>query len=174
VQLRQDNAAASLYNIVGFQTTLTTSAQQDVFRRIPGLKRARFARFGQMHRNTFVNAPRVLRSTLQLYERDDLFLAGQITGVEGYLGNIATGLLAGMNAALIGLGHPPVALPSTTVLGALCRYITHADPRSFQPMKANLGLLDALPSAPRGKRQRGAAYASRSADALAEVILACA
>jgi methylenetetrahydrofolate--tRNA-(uracil-5-)-methyltransferase len=174
VQLRQDNAAASLYNIVGFQTTLTTSAQQDVFRRIPGLKRARFARFGEMHRNTFVNAPRVLRSTLQLYERDDLFLAGQITGVEGYLGNIATGLLAGMNAALIGLGHPPVALPSTTVLGALCRYITHADPRSFQPMKANLGLLDALPSAPRGKRQRGAAYASRSADALAAAIMSCA
>ena len=170
VQLRQDNVAGSLYNIVGFQTTLTVTAQQAVFRKIPGLMRARFARFGQMHRNTFVNAPRVLRPTLQLHKRDTLLLAGQITGVEGYLGNIATGLLAGMNAAQVGLGRPPVVLPSTTILGALCRYITQADSRSFQPMKANLGLLDDLPNAPRGKPQRGAAYASRSADALAALL----
>lgn len=172
VQLRQDDAAASLYNVVGFQTTLTESAQRVVLRRIPGLERARFARFGQMHRNTFVNAPRVLRPTLQVRGRDDLFLAGQITGVEGYLGNIATGQLAGMNVALVAQGHAPLELPSTTVLGALCRYITQAEPGSFQPMKANLGLLDPLPTRLRGKRQRGAACATRSANALAEITFA--
>lgn len=166
VQLRQDNAAASLYNLVGFQTTLTMRAQQNAFRMIPGLERARFVRFGQMHRNTFVNAPRVLRPTLQIRKRDQLLLAGQITGVEGYLGNIATGLLAGLNAALVGQGLPPAELPATTMLGALCRYITHADARRFQPMKANLGLLDALGEPPRGRLDRGAAYALRSLQAL--------
>jgi methylenetetrahydrofolate--tRNA-(uracil-5-)-methyltransferase len=168
VQLRQDNAAATLYNLVGFQTTLTMRAQQDTFRMIPGLERARFIRFGQMHRNTFVNAPRVLRPTLQVRARDQLLLAGQITGVEGYLGNIGTGLLAGMNAALVGQGILPAELPTTTMLGALCRYITQAEARSFQPMKANLGLLDPLIDRPNGRPQRGTAYALRSSQTLAQ------
>jgi methylenetetrahydrofolate--tRNA-(uracil-5-)-methyltransferase len=171
VQLRQDNVAATLYNLVGFQTTLTVRAQQDVFRMIPGLERARFVRFGQMHRNTFVNAPRVLRPTLQLRGREELLLAGQITGVEGYLGNIATGLLAGVNAALLAQGLSPMELPATTMLGALCRYITQADPRDFQPMKGNLGLLDPLPEPLRGRCQRRTAYALRASEALREYIV---
>jgi methylenetetrahydrofolate--tRNA-(uracil-5-)-methyltransferase len=172
VQLRQDNAAGSLYNIVGFQTTLKVDAQRRVFRMIPGLQQARFARFGQMHRNTFVNAPRILLPTLQVRGHEHLFLAGQITGVEGYLGNIATGALAGMNAALVGLCCRPLELPATTVLGALCRYVTQADAAAFQPMKANLGLLDPLPTTPKGRPQRGLAYGSRSALALEEALRA--
>ncbi len=170
VQLRQDNAACSLYNLVGFQTTLTADAQQDVFRKIPGLQHATFVRFGQMHRNTFVNAPRVLRPTLQMQRHDQILLAGQITGVEGYLGNVATGLLSGMNASLLAHGRSPIELPPTTVLGALCKYIAHSESTKFQPMKANLGLLEPLPTAVRGKPQRGAAHASRSARALAEAL----
>ena len=170
VQLRQDNAAGSLYNLVGFQTNLKADDQRSVFRMIPGLAQARFARYGQMHRNTFVNAPRLLRPTLQLRERADLLLAGQITGVEGYLGNIATGLLAGMNVARLAMKCSPIQLPSTTMLGALCRYVTEADPRTFQPMKANLGLLDPLAVRPHGRPERGTAYASRSTEALAAVL----
>ena len=170
VQLRQDNAAASLYNLVGFQTNLREDEQRRVLRMIPGLAQARFARYGQMHRNTFVNAPRLLRPTLQLRGRDDLLLAGQLTGVEGYLGNIGTGLLAGMNAARLAQGREPIRLPPTTMLGALCRYVTEAEARTFQPMKANLGLLEPLPVRPRGRPERGKAYADRSAEAL-EVVL---
>ncbi len=170
VQLRQDNAAGSLYNLVGFQTNLREEAQRRVLRMIPGLEQARFARYGQMHRNTFVNAPRLLRPTLQLRERDDLLLAGQLTGVEGYLGNIATGLLAGMNAARLAHSLRPIQLPPTTMLGALCRYVTEAEPKTFQPMKANLGILDPLSMRPRGRPERGKAYAQRSADALLEAL----
>jgi methylenetetrahydrofolate--tRNA-(uracil-5-)-methyltransferase len=137
---------------------------------IPGLGQARFARYGQMHRNTFVNAPRLLRPTLQIRGRDDLLLAGQLTGVEGYLGNIGTGLLAGMNAARLAHGLEPVHLPSTTMLGALCRYVTEAEPKTFQPMKANLGLLDTLAVRPRGRPDRGRAYAERSFDTLTEAL----
>lgn len=170
VQLRQDNAAGSLYNLVGFQTTLTASAQQEVLRKIPGLQHARFVRFGQMHRNTFVNSPRVLRPTLQMKRSDQILLAGQITGVEGYLGNIGTGLLAGLNASLCGDGHSPIELPPTTVLGALCQYIALSPSGTFQPMKANLGLLQPLPVRHRGKADRGLAYAARSADTIAQVV----
>ncbi len=171
VQLRRENVSGSLYNLVGFQTTLAVSAQRDVFRMIPGLERAEFSRFGQMHRNTFVNAPRLLGPTLQLRGRDRVLLAGQITGVEGYLGNIATGLLAGLNASLIAQGRPALELPATTMLGGLCQYITRADPGTFQPMKANLALLEPLADSPRGKPQRGAAYADRSVSCLAEALL---
>lgn len=172
VQLRQDNAAASLYNLVGFQTNLSEGAQRRVLRMIPGLEAARFARYGQMHRNTFVNAPRVLRPTLQSQVRDDLFLAGQITGVEGYLGNMATGLLAGLNAARLAVGQAPLELPGTTVLGALCRYVTQAEERSFQPMKANLGILTPLAERPHGRPERSRAYAAKSSAAMEEVRLA--
>ncbi len=163
VQLRQDNLAATLYNLVGFQTNLTYPAQERVFRLIPGLENAEFVRYGQMHRNTFLAAPKLLLPTLQTRQRPDLFFAGQITGVEGYLGNIATGLLAGWNAARWKHGLPPLTLPPTTMLGALCHYISHADMRDFQPMKANFGILPPLgDSPPHGKRARAAAYAERA------------
>lgn len=163
VQLRQDNQAGSLYNLVGFQTNLKFSEQRRVFRLIPGLEQADFARYGQMHRNTFIFAPTHLRPTLQFRGREDLFFAGQITGVEGYMGNIATGLLAGWNAARLLKGQPLVELPETTLLGALCHYITHASEADFQPMKANFGILPPLfDPRLRGKRTRAAAYGQRA------------
>jgi methylenetetrahydrofolate--tRNA-(uracil-5-)-methyltransferase len=164
VQLRQDNLAGNLYNIVGFQTNLKYLEQRRVLRLIPGLEAAEFVRYGQMHRNTFIAAPRLLRPTLQFHIRDDLFFAGQITGVEGYMGNIATGLLAGVNAARLLHGHPLLTLPQTTMLGALCHYVTHADMKDFQPMKANFGILPPLADLPRksGKRERTQAYADRA------------
>jgi methylenetetrahydrofolate--tRNA-(uracil-5-)-methyltransferase len=165
VQLRQDNLAGSLYNIVGFQTNLLFSEQHRVFRLIPGLENAEFVRYGQMHRNTFIFSPKLLYSTLQFRNRNDLFFAGQITGVEGYVGNIATGLIAGINAAFHIEGKNLLMLPKTTMIGALCHYITNADSANFQPMKANFGILPALESAGKGrrnKRQRAAAYANRA------------
>jgi methylenetetrahydrofolate--tRNA-(uracil-5-)-methyltransferase len=162
VQLRQDDAAGSLYNLVGFQTNLTYAEQRRVLRMIPGLERAEFARYGQMHRNTFLNSPRLLRPTLQSRWREDLLLAGQITGVEGYLGNIGTGLLAGLNAGRMALGLEPLVLPETTMLGALCAYVTRANAATFQPMKANFGLLPPLDGQVRGRRERSGAYAARS------------
>ncbi len=163
VQLRQEDRAAELYNLVGFQTNLTYAEQGRVFHMIPGLQAARFVRYGQMHRNTFVNAPAVLLPTLQLRRRHDLLLAGQLTGVEGYLGNIATGLLAGQNAARIASNRAPWVLPEETMLGALCRYVTTSNPKVFQPMKANLGILPTLgPDAPRARRERAAALVQRA------------
>jgi methylenetetrahydrofolate--tRNA-(uracil-5-)-methyltransferase len=162
VQLRQDNLAGTLYNLVGFQTNLTFLEQRCVFRLIPGLENAEFARYGQMHRNTFIFSPALLRPTLQSKQRDNLFFAGQITGVEGYVGNIATGLLAGWNAARLLRGESLLELPPTTMLGALCRYITQASPADFQPMKANFGLMPALPEMGQGRRQRARSYATRS------------
>lgn len=168
VQLRQDNLAATLYNMVGFQTNLKFSEQRRVFRMIPGLERARFARYGQMHRNTFIFAPRVLRPTLQFRERDELFFAGQITGVEGYVGNIATGALAGWNAARLMSGASPLVMPRETMLGALCHYVTHASEADFQPMKANFGVLPPLEDGVRrNRRERARAYAARSRETLA-------
>lgn len=163
VQLRQDNAAGTLYNLVGFQTNITWPAQRSILRMIPGLAKAEFVRFGQMHRNTFLNAPVLLDETLALRERPGLFCAGQITGIEGYMGNAASGLVAGINAARFGRGAPALAPPPTTMLGALCHYVTHTDPRYFQPMKAAFGLLPPLEDAPRGKPERYAAYAARGA-----------
>jgi methylenetetrahydrofolate--tRNA-(uracil-5-)-methyltransferase len=170
VQLRQDDQAASLYNLVGFQTNLTYAEQDRVFRLIPGLGGARFVRHGQMHRNTFVNAPKIVHASLETRQRPGLFLAGQITGVEGYLGNIATGLLAGVNLARRSSGQSSLVLPGTTMLGALCRYVSEASPEHFQPMKAAFGLLDTLPPGKKlGRRDRNRAYAARSANALADV-----
>jgi methylenetetrahydrofolate--tRNA-(uracil-5-)-methyltransferase len=163
VQLRQDNLAGSLHNLVGFQTNLKYAEQKRVFHMIPGLENAEFMRYGQMHRNTFIASPKLLRPTLQHITRDDLFFAGQITGVEGYMGNIATGLLAGINAARLLQKEAPITLPETTMLGALCHYVTHADLKDFQPMKANFGILPPLEFASKiGKRERGKAYAERA------------
>jgi methylenetetrahydrofolate--tRNA-(uracil-5-)-methyltransferase len=160
LQLRQDNLAASLYNIVGFQTNLTFAEQKRVFHMVPGLEGAEFERFGQMHRNTFIASPLLLQPTLQTRSRPDLFFAGQITGVEGYLGNIATGLLAGLNAARLQQGQPTLAFPVGTMLGALCHYITSADLKDFQPMKANFGILPELAPALRGRKERNRLHVS--------------
>lgn len=162
VQLRQDNLAATLFNLVGFQTNLKWGEQERVFRLIPGLKHAEFVRYGQMHRNTFVNSPALLRPTLQFRARADLFFAGQITGTEGYVGSVASGLVAGLNAARVAAGQEAVEFPRTTMIGALCRYVASAEAKSFQPMKANFGLLPPLEAAFRSKRERYAAYAQRA------------
>jgi len=170
VQLRQDNLAGSLYNLVGFQTNLKFPDQKRVLRLIPGLGNAEFLRYGQMHRNTFIASPKLLRPTLQHRHRPDLLFAGQITGVEGYMGNIATGLLAGINAARLHQQQEPITLPQTTMLGALCHYVTHADLKDFQPMKANFGIFSPLGSKV-PKRERGRAYAARSLADLESMIL---
>ncbi len=164
VQLRQDNIAGTLYNMVGFQTNMHYGDQERILRMIPGLANAEFVRMGEMHRNTFINAPMLLNPTLQYRTRADLLFAGQITGVEGYAGNIGTGLLAGMNAARILKGEAPLTLPPTTMLGALCHYVTHAETGHFQPMKANYGILPPLAEdeRPRGKRDRAQAYTDRA------------
>jgi methylenetetrahydrofolate--tRNA-(uracil-5-)-methyltransferase len=162
VQLRQDNLVGDLYNLVGFQTNLKFPEQKRVLRMIPGLENAEFVRYGQMHRNTFIASPKLLKPTLQFHDRSDLFFAGQITGVEGYLGNVATGLLAGINAARIMNHENPLTLPTTTMLGALCQYITAADLKDFQPMKANLGILHQLEGKYKSKSDRAKAFSERS------------
>lgn len=165
VQLRQDNLIGSLYNIVGFQTNLKWGDQKRVLRLIPGLENADFARYGMMHRNTYINSPVMLQPTMQYRNRVDLFFAGQIVGVEGYVGNAGTGLLAGVNAARYLTGRHPVILPPTTMLGALCHYVTHSAMKDFQPMKANFGILPPLPPRP-GKEERGRHYAERALTAM--------
>lgn len=163
VQLRRDNAAASLLNMVGFQTKMTHGEQQRVFRLIPGLERAEFFRFGSLHRNTFVNSPSLLRPTLELKTNPEIFFAGQMTGVEGYIESAATGILAGVNAAQSALGLPQCVPPPTTALGALLQYITRADPETFQPMHVNFGLLPPLPhEAPRSRALRRRALSERA------------
>jgi len=168
VQLRQDNLAGSLYNMVGFQTNLTMPEQRRVFHLIPGLEQATFERYGQMHRNTFIFSPGLLHSTLQSRNRENLFFAGQITGVEGYAGNIATGLLAGLNSSRWFKGQELLTMPHSTMLGALCRYITQASAKDFQPMKANFGILPPLESNNRkiGRRQKGLLYHDRAISSL--------
>ena len=169
-QLRQDNLAGTLYNIVGFQTNLKWPEQKRVLRLMPGLANAEFLRYGMMHRNTFINAPTLLSPTMQFRTRPDLFFAGQITGVEGYIGNAATGLVAGANAARLLLNQSLVVLPETTMLGALCHYITHAEPKDFQPMKANYGILPPLENRPRGKRERYQSFTQRALDDLRTLV----
>ncbi len=164
VQLRQDNLAGSLYNLVGFQTNIKWGEQKEVLRLIPGLEHAEFARYGQMHRNTFISSPVLLEPTLAFKQRPDLFFAGQITGVEGYMGNVATGLVAALNMARTLNGQPTWTIPETTMLGALCHYITHAEVKHFQPMKANFGILPELDKSIKDKRQRYGAYVERALD----------
>jgi methylenetetrahydrofolate--tRNA-(uracil-5-)-methyltransferase len=163
VQLRQDNLAGTMYNLVGFQTNLKFSEQGRVFRLIPGLEKAEFIRYGQMHRNTFIYSPGIIKPTLQHHTRPDIFFSGQITGTEGYSGNIASGLVAGLNAARVIQGRALLEFPKTTMIGALLHYITHADAADFQPMKANYGILPPLNNQKRlNKRQRGEAYSERA------------
>ncbi|WP_213359138.1 FADH(2)-oxidizing methylenetetrahydrofolate--tRNA-(uracil(54)-C(5))-methyltransferase TrmFO [Enterococcus gallinarum] len=166
IQLRQDNAAASLYNIVGFQTHLKWGEQKRVFRMIPGLEQAEFVRYGVMHRNSFMNSPELLQQTYQSRKRDDLFFAGQMTGVEGYVESAASGLVAGINAAKLAKGEEPIIFPQETTIGSMSYYITHAEGKHFQPMNANFGLLPELPERIKDKKSRYEALANRALTAL--------
>lgn len=166
LQLRRENLAATQYNLVGFQTNLAQSEQDRVFRMIPGLENARFARHGQMHRNTYLRTPGLLTPALEWIGREGLFLAGQVAGVEGYMGSVATGWLAGVNAALRAEGKPPRILPPESMLGALCRYVAESDPEGYQPVKANLGILPPLPDARLRGRDKAAALSARSRQVL--------
>ncbi len=163
VQLRQDNAAASLFNMVGFQTKMRQPEQKRVFRMIPGLESVEFFRYGSLHKNAFVNAPRCLLDTLQLKGVPDIFLAGQMTGVEGYIESAASGLVAGRNAARRAKGLEAETLPRSGALGALLYYIAHADPDTFQPMHVNFGIFPPLPEgAAKSRKLRRQAIAARA------------
>lgn len=168
VQLRQDNAADSLYNIVGFQTHLKWPEQKRVFGLIPGLENAEFVRYGVMHRNTFINSPELLRPTLQYKDRDDLLFAGQMTGVEGYIESAASGLVAGVNAAYLAKGENPVIFPEQTAHGSMCKYITSAVAKHFQPMNANFGLMPPLEERIRDKKLKKQKIAQRALEFLAK------
>lgn len=162
VQLRQDNAAGTLYNLVGFQTHLKWGEQKRVFSMIPGLENAEFVRYGVMHRNTFINSPKLLKATYQFRARDDLFFAGQMTGVEGYVESAASGLIAGINAARLARDLEPLVLPEDTALGSMAQYITTADFRHFQPMNANFGLFPPLDEKIRNKKLKNEKIAQRA------------
>lgn len=162
VQLRQDNAAATLFNLVGFQTHLKWGEQKRVFQMIPGLEQAEFVRYGVMHRNTYVNSPTILQPTYQAKRRESLFFAGQITGVEGYVESAAAGLAAGMNAARMAKGEAPLVFPATTAMGSMAHYITHAAKDNFQPMNATFGLFPPLETRVRDKKERAEHYAERA------------
>lgn len=168
VQLRQDNREGTLYNLVGFQTNLKWGEQKRVFRMIPGLENAEFVRYGVMHRNTYINAPLLLEPTLACRKRPGLFIAGQLSGVEGYVESAATGLVAGINAARLLQGRELLVFPPETAHGALINYIVTADPRNFQPMNVNFGLFPPLTGKrPKRKRERNLAYAHRALERLA-------
>jgi len=166
VQLRQEDRAAQMWNLVGFQTRLKTGAQQRIFRTIPGLEQAEFLRFGSIHRNTYLNAPAALSQHLSAKDDPLLLFAGQLTGVEGYTESAATGLMAGINLARLLAGDAPLIPPPTTMLGALYRYLRETDAKRFQPMNANFGLMEPLADPPRDKFKKKEALAAR---ALAEM-----
>jgi len=168
IQLRRDNAVGTLFNMVGFQTHLKWGEQQRVFRLIPGLEQAEFVRYGTMHRNTFINSPRLLMSTTQLRKRPELLIAGQISGVEGYVESAASGLLAGINAARLQQGQEPLVAPRETALGSLLYYITSADPEDFQPMNITYGLLPGWPEKIRDKKEKNHRLAQRALDQLTQ------
>jgi len=169
-QLRQDNINGSLYNMVGFQTHLEWGEQKRVFRMIPGLEKAEFVRFGVMHRNTFINSPQIINPTLQFKGNKNIFFAGQLTGVEGYVESAATGLVAGINAARMAAGKETVVFPGETAHGALCRYITTADPGNFQPMNINFGLLPPSEERIKDKKLKNRMLAERALSALEEFV----
>lgn len=162
VQLRQDNAVGDLYNIVGFQTHLKWGEQKRVFSMIPGLENARFVRYGVMHRNTYLRSPEMMTATYQTKARSDLFFAGQMTGVEGYVESAASGLYAGINAAKLALGQEPVVFPTETMMGAMAHYITHASKKNFQPINANFGIVPRLKQKIRDKRERNLQLSQRA------------
>ena len=162
LQLRKENAAGTMYNLVGFQTNLKFPEQKRVFSLIPALHNADFVRYGVMHRNTFLCSPKILNADFSVKENKNLFFAGQITGVEGYMESAASGILAGMNAVRVLRGQPTLVFPADTMMGALSRYIADPTVKKFQPMGANLGILPELEKRPRDKRERAAAYAYRA------------
>ena len=169
IQLRQDNAAASLYNIVGFQTHLKWGEQKRVFQMIPGLENAEFVRYGVMHRNSFMNSPELLEPTYQSRKDNRIFFAGQMTGVEGYVESAASGLIAGINAARLAKGEELVVFPRETAMGSMAYYITHAEGKHFQPMNANFGLFPELPERIRDKKLRYETLANRALESLEQV-----
>ena len=162
VQLRMENREGTMYNMVGFQTRMRWGEQRRILRTIPGLREAEFLRYGSIHRNTFITAPALLQETMQFRGDPGIFIAGQLTGVEGYLESAGTGLLAGVNAVRFLNGEPPAVLPPTTALGSVIRHICHADPRTFQPMNVNFGLLPPLDEPVRAKRERRQALVDRA------------
>lgn len=166
VQLRAENRECTAYNLVGFQTNLTFGEQERVFRLIPGLENAEFVRHGVMHRNTFIDSPRLLEPTLALRDTPGVWMAGQVTGTEGYSEAAASGLLAALNVWASIVGADPVILPAETVLGALIQYATSADTGGYQPMHVNYGIIPPLPERVKGKRERYAAYSERGRKAL--------
>ncbi|KAB2862618.1 MULTISPECIES: FADH(2)-oxidizing methylenetetrahydrofolate--tRNA-(uracil(54)-C(5))-methyltransferase TrmFO [Exiguobacterium] len=168
VQLRQDNSAGTLFNLVGFQTHLKWGEQKRILQLIPGLENAEIVRYGVMHRNTFINSPSLLKPTYQARTRDTLFFAGQMTGVEGYVESAASGLLAGINAAKLIAGEDLVVLPRETMLGSMAHYITTTDGKHFQPMNANFGLVPSLEDAPQKmkKQERYERYANRALETI--------
>jgi methylenetetrahydrofolate--tRNA-(uracil-5-)-methyltransferase len=166
VQLRQDNLAATLYNLVGFQNQLQWGEQKRILRLIPGLESAEFSRYGMIHRNTYINSPAVLKPTFQTKKRESLFFAGQISGVEGYTESAASGILAGINAARLVLGDSPVVPPSTTALGALCHYVSHAESKNYQPTNIAFGLLPPLEPHIKNKKARNEALVARALEDL--------
>jgi methylenetetrahydrofolate--tRNA-(uracil-5-)-methyltransferase len=166
VQLRQDDAAGTLYNIVGFQTHLKWGPQKEVLQLIPGLENAEIVRYGVMHRNTFINSPKVLDPTYQFKNRKDLFFAGQMTGVEGYVESAASGLIAGINAARLAIGSEPVIFPAETAMGSMARYITSTNAKTFQPMNANFGLFPELEKKIKGKNERNEMHAHRALETI--------
>lgn len=168
VQLRQDNAAASLYNIVGFQTHLKWGEQKRIIQMIPGLENAEIVRYGVMHRNTFMNSPELLDPTYQSRKKPTLFFAGQMTGVEGYVESAASGILAGRNAARLAQGKEPIVLPQETAIGGMAHYITHTSGKHFQPMNVNFGLFPELPERIRDKKERYTQIANRALEATKE------
>lgn len=162
LQLRKENSAGTMYNLVGFQTNLKFSEQKRVFGLIPALKNAEFIRYGVMHRNTFLNSPEILNSDFSVKKNSNIFFAGQITGVEGYMESASSGIIAGINAARRLNNETPLVLPETSMIGALSRYIADDTVKDFQPMGANFGVLPELKDRPRDKRERGQAYADRA------------
>ncbi|MFW3578026.1 methylenetetrahydrofolate--tRNA-(uracil(54)-C(5))-methyltransferase (FADH(2)-oxidizing) TrmFO [Vagococcus fluvialis] len=170
VQLRQDDAAASLFNIVGFQTHLKWGEQKRIIQMIPGLENAEIVRYGVMHRNTFMNSPELLNPTYQSRKRSNLLFAGQMTGVEGYIESAASGLVAGINAARLAKGKEPVIFPQTTAMGSMAHYITHTSGKNFQPMNVNFGIFPELPERIRDKKERYEAIANRALEDMKEVV----
>jgi methylenetetrahydrofolate--tRNA-(uracil-5-)-methyltransferase len=171
VQLRQDNLAGDHYSLVGFQTQLKWGEQARVLRLVPGLERAEFVRYGMVHRNTYINGPMVLRETWQTRARPDLFIAGQVSGVEGYVESAASGLIAGLNAARLALGLDPVAPPRTTAIGALGYYVAHADPRHYDPTNVTFGIIQPLERGPRARAARKLAISKRALAELSRWVL---
>jgi len=168
VQLRQDNLAGDHYSLVGFQTQLKWGEQARVLRMIPGLEQAEFVRFGMIHRNTYINGPSVLTATWQTGARKDLFFAGQVSGVEGYVESAASGLVAGRNAARLAVGLEPIAPPRVTAIGALAYYVSHASAKHYAPSNITFGIMPPLEAPPRARQERQMALSARALDALGE------